>query len=521
MNRPGRTAAVALVALLGCDGPMEGPQDVGYVALQISVDSGARAGFATGRVIIDGPTTVERTIQSGTDTINGLRPGSYTVGLESLDLSGAVESFGSSSAQVRSNQLTTVSVTLSAFPAGSLEPTVPATANQAVTVTVDAIPGASTYEWQWDTDAGFASPESQETGTSIQLTLATSHFVRVRGLNQFGGPSAWSNASLVAVDGDSPIELSVTSVSFASPQGGERGNGLIPIQRRSIEINNTGTATINWQALDAVPWLEVDPPNGSLFAGRSETIEIVKNRVSGILRTGSYQEIITFTDGSGATNLTVNHSVTAGPPAVPDQFTFQEVTPAVVTITWRDNSNDEEWFQIEEGDNFAAWQKIGTVNPGVTTFSDTDVRSGLLLRYRVRACNSAFGPCEDPLNNDGGPNAAHDQSSVIAARNAEGRLVRASNGAGVGGVQVTLQQCASWGSVSSPPAAGTCTTYVGGTSPTVTSDAEGRFVFEDLGEGVYEVQVNAGSGGFNSSTPATAVYDLRQNPKDSRDYQLN
>lgn len=509
------------VAVLSCDGPAGPMQNQGFVALQVSLDAGARASFATGRVIVEGPTSRVVNISSGTDTITGLRVGSYTIGLESQATDGSVESFGSSSAQIRADQLTTVSVTLQSFPAGALQSTFPANSGQPVTITVEPITGAATYEWQWDTDDTFGSPETQETSTSIQLTLTESHFVRVRGKNQFGGGSAWSNSSLVAVDADSPIELSTTSVSFASPQGGERGDGIVPDQTRSVTLTNTGTATINWSALDGVDWLEVTPASGSLFAGNNVTVQVVKNRVSGVLRDGTYNETISFTDGAGVTNLAVTHTVTAGPPAVPDQFTFTQVTPAVVTITWRDNSDDEEFFQIEEGDNFSAWQKIGTVNPGVTTFSDTDVRSGLLLRYRVRACNTSFGSCEDPLNNDGGPNAAHDQSSVIAARNAEGRITRQSNGAPVAGVQVTLPQCTSWGSISSPPAAGTCTGYAAGNAPTVTTDGDGRFIFEDLPAGVFEAQVDAASGGFNSSTPSNAIYDLRTKPKETRDYTVN
>ncbi len=519
MTRRTGTALIAL-GLLACEGPTELHVDQGFLALRVAFAPGAASEFATGRVILQGPTPLEVNMVSGTDTIRGLRPGSYTVGLELLDTGGAVQSFGSSPATVRSGALTEVSVTLTAFPAGSLQSSYQASAGQPITVSTSPIAGAASYEWQWDSDANFTSPDSQEGQASIQLTLDASHYVRVRGLNSFGGPSVWSNVSFVAVDSESSILLSAASVSFSSPQGGERGNGLVPIQTRSVVITNDGAATIDWTGSANAEWLEVDPPSGSLFAGRSDTVDIVKNRASGVLRDGTYQEVVSFGDGAGVTTLTVEHTVTAGPPAVPDQFNFDEVTPTRVTISWRDNSDDEEWFQIEEGDNFAPWQKIGTVPPGTQTFSDTDVRSGMLLRYRVRACSSTWGPCENPLNNDGGPNAAHDQSSVIAARNAEGNVV-STGGNPIANVQVTLRRCQTWGTVNTPPTAGACSSYAAGDPLTLPTASNGGFTFERLPAGVFEVQVDAGSAGFNGSTPAAALYDLRTSPKESRSYVLN
>jgi hypothetical protein len=64
--------------------------------------------------------------------------------------------------------------------------------------------------------------------------------------------------------------------------------------------------------------------------------------------------------------------------------------PAQLTLTWQDNSNDEDNFAIERktGTN-GAYSQLASVAANVTSYLDTDVTSGVTYCYRVQAVNNA------------------------------------------------------------------------------------------------------------------------------------
>jgi hypothetical protein len=56
-----------------------------------------------------------------------------------------------------------------------------------------------------------------------------------------------------------------------------------------------------------------------------------------------------------------------------------------IDISWTDNSTGELGFKIERSTNGKSYSRIATVGAGVTTFSNTGLRSGRTYYYRVRA----------------------------------------------------------------------------------------------------------------------------------------
>ena len=67
----------------------------------------------------------------------------------------------------------------------------------------------------------------------------------------------------------------------------------------------------------------------------------------------------------------------------PPSYLVAHVNNQNVTLTWRDNSNNESGFKIERRKG-GAFQVIGVVGANVKTFTDTDLAVGLYT-YRVRA----------------------------------------------------------------------------------------------------------------------------------------
>ncbi len=93
--------------------------------------------------------------------------------------------------------------------------------------------------------------------------------------------------------------------------------------------------------------------------------------------------------------------------------------------------------------------------------------------------------------------------------------INEGGGAAASGVTVTLQRCIISAGATSPPTAGTCTTFLPGSPLNATTDGAGLYNFTDLQEGTYQVTVNPATGGYTSATPAQLLYQM----KDSGDIE--
>lgn len=59
------------------------------------------------------------------------------------------------------------------------------------------------------------------------------------------------------------------------------------------------------------------------------------------------------------------------------------------TLTWTDNSNNEDGFKIERKIGAGTYSQIGTTLTNISTFQDTSLTLDIPLCYRVRAYNLA------------------------------------------------------------------------------------------------------------------------------------
>lgn len=72
-------------------------------------------------------------------------------------------------------------------------------------------------------------------------------------------------------------------------------------------------------------------------------------------------------------------------PAVPSDVRARSEEDGTVTIAWRDNSDNEDSFEIERSYDSENYVKLGSVSADVTTFKDSDISAGIGCMYRVRA----------------------------------------------------------------------------------------------------------------------------------------
>ena len=71
-----------------------------------------------------------------------------------------------------------------------------------------------------------------------------------------------------------------------------------------------------------------------------------------------------------------------------------------LTLTWNDNSSDEDGFIIERSSDAGnTYQQVGTVGRNVTYFVDQTISTEVMYRYRVYAFNS-FGVSNSSNNSD-------------------------------------------------------------------------------------------------------------------------
>lgn len=184
-----RAALLALGTALcaACDTP-ETPRTLGSLHLSTAAASTSCGALTSGVVHIAGPTAKTLTIQPGkSDTVAGLVPGTYTVGLEGL-INSDVDCFGQTSGvPVVKGETSTVTVTLVSFPSPALDPISAVTFGRDLVVAFTLVSGAVSYVLA-DSLAGHTAQTTATTATTVPLTLADtgSYLFSVRAVDPYG-----------------------------------------------------------------------------------------------------------------------------------------------------------------------------------------------------------------------------------------------------------------------------------------------------------------------------------------------
>jgi hypothetical protein len=187
-------------AFVACGDPSA--PETGGIALRIRSVEGGQARAEQGQVQVRGPTNTTVSIQRGeTKTIAGLEPGSYTVAVEGLT-AGEVEEYAvRAGVQVTAGQNTSVTLITASF-VPSVSPLPASTSDNSFEVTFGGVTGASRYVVEWDTDAGFANPDSMSvitTSATVTVAEAGRYHVRVRAISEFGSVGVPSEPQMIDV----------------------------------------------------------------------------------------------------------------------------------------------------------------------------------------------------------------------------------------------------------------------------------------------------------------------------------
>ena len=84
---------------------------------------------------------------------------------------------------------------------------------------------------------------------------------------------------------------------------------------------------------------------------------------------------------------TATASTTPEPVTAPTNLTGRALSDTEVSLTWKDNSNNETGFKIERALGDGAFSEVGTVATDVNTYTDTGLGATAVYHYQVRAVN--------------------------------------------------------------------------------------------------------------------------------------
>ena len=77
------------------------------------------------------------------------------------------------------------------------------------------------------------------------------------------------------------------------------------------------------------------------------------------------------------------------PPAAPSHLAATAVSDAAIELTWNDNADNEQGFELECSTDGAAWTLVGVTLANATSSSDDGLVAETAYAYRVRAFNDA------------------------------------------------------------------------------------------------------------------------------------
>ena len=102
--------------------------------------------------------------------------------------------------------------------------------------------------------------------------------------------------------------------------------------------------------------------------------------------------LLALVDDTGAGSYTVvGNDFCAPKPAAPTGLTAANTSRGIVTLNWKDKSDNEQNFLVERSTSVeVGYVQIASVNAGVTSYADSTVVKKVTYYYRVRAANGNF-----------------------------------------------------------------------------------------------------------------------------------
>jgi len=210
--------------------------------------------------------------------------------------------------------------------------------------------------------------------TVLGLTNGVAYTFTVTATNVVGtgNASAPSNAVTPATVPGAPTLVQVTA-----------GNAQATVTSYQPPASNGGSPILSYTAT-------ANP------GGRNATVASGPITVTGLTNGVAYTFTVKATNAVGtgpASSPSASVTPTAPPtntPAAPSGLAAASITTTSITLSWRDNSNNEQGFYIDRSTNGgASWQRVGQTAANSITFRNTGLITKTTYQYRVQAFNAA------------------------------------------------------------------------------------------------------------------------------------
>ncbi|GIW53280.1 MAG: hypothetical protein KatS3mg081_2635 [Gemmatimonadales bacterium] len=203
------------------------------------------------------------------------------------------------------------------------------------------------------------------------LMAATSYSYRVRAYNA-GGNSGYSN----------------TATATTLPNAPAAPSNLVATAVSATQIDLSWTDNANNE--DGFK-IERCVGSGCSSFRQIATVEanITTYHDTGLSPYTAYTyRVLAYNSGGNSEYSNLDTATTySEPPLPPSEVTVTEVTSFQVTISWKDNSADEDSFQIErcQGLSCTDFVRVNAVGSNVVTYTDTNLVPETTYSYRLRA----------------------------------------------------------------------------------------------------------------------------------------
>ena len=254
------------------------------------------------------------------------------------------------------------------------------------------------------TSISYTSGEGEWLSASLSTTTAPTELtvsVRGRGLPEgsYEGQVAVSDGeastsvtvALTVTEPPPEISLSPSSVSFS---------GIVdqsPPSSQSVSVTNGGGGNLNSLGLQIVyggtsGWLDATLSRATAPA----TITLRPSTTS--MEAGTYTATVQVTSPvADNRSIAVTYEVLV-PPDAPTRLRVSEEGATSISMTWRDQSDNEARFEIQRRSFSQNWTTIATPEANEESYVDEGLQPETWYQYRVRACNA--GGCSQYSNWD-------------------------------------------------------------------------------------------------------------------------
>jgi Fibronectin type III domain len=209
------------------------------------------------------------------------------------------------------------------------------------------------------------------------LTMGTRYWYRVRSYNTVGNSDYTPEVSAITYN----LPLAPTGLSATANANGTR----IDIFWTDNSVDEQGFR------IERAP--DVNGAPGTFAQITSVGVNVVTYANTGLANGTRYWYRVRAYNQAGTSGYTNNADATTPRlPTAPSGMDGFAVSQTSITVTWLDNSDNETSFRLDRAPNNGGapgtYAQIATLNPNVTTYTNTGLTSGTGYWYRVRAQNA-------------------------------------------------------------------------------------------------------------------------------------